>query len=244
LAAHSHKQSSAEVHEPQNGDRAVFWDARNPLGYANRTGAYKTGIEWSFIRGHLPRPPASVLDIGGGSGRFALRLMNEGFALTVADKDAPSLRLLQERAGAHAPALICSDFRDATIPGVFEAAIAVECLENMPFADVLGRVRGLLKPQGVFVFTVLNRSSWRFGLRRLAGREEKGEFVERLSDYRSAWEQAGFEEVGTRGFMWTLLTVTSNSRLVPLFVGTERVLRLHSLVGQSPWVLIALRRTA
>jgi hypothetical protein len=31
---------------------------------------------------------------------------------------------------------------------------------------------------------------------------------------------------------------------VPLFVGAERLLRLHSLVGQSPWVLIALRRTA
>ncbi len=97
---------------------------------------------------------------------------------------------------------------------------------------------------GVFVFTVLNRSSWRFGVRRMAGREAKNEHVSTLNGYRAAWQEAGFEEQGLRGLMWTLLKVTSNSPLVPVFVGIENVLRLHSIAGQSPWLLVALRRTA
>ena len=202
MRRHSHEQPSTEDAEPQHDDRAVFWDAQNPLGYANQTGVYKTRVEWSFIRQHLPPAPAAVLDIAGGSGRFALPLTDEGYALTVVDKDAPSLRLLQERAGEKAPVVICSDFRDAKIPGAFDAAIAVECLENMPFADVLGRVRGLLKPQGVFAFTVLNRSSWRFG--PACRREGRGRRVRRaprrlpervgafgLRGGRSAWVHGG-----------------------------------------------------
>ncbi len=228
----------------QRGDHYVFWDPENPSGYGNRTGVYKTGVEWAFVRRHLPPTPARVLDIAGGSGRFALRLMREGYALTVNDVHEPSLRLLEKRAGEHRPALVHGGFLDTAIAGPFDAAMAMECLDRMPFPDVIRRVHGLLRPGGVFVFTVLNRSSWRFGVRRMAGREAKNEHVSTLNGYRAAWQEAGFEEQGMRGLMWTLLKVTSNSPLVPVFVGIENVLRLHSIAGQSPWLLVALRRTA
>jgi SAM-dependent methyltransferase len=203
---------------------------------------YKTRVEWDFIRRHLPPAAASVLDIGGGSGRFAMRLMRDGYDVTVNDRDAPSLRLLEERARAYTPVLVHGDFLQTPLPGPFDAAIAVECLENMPFNEVLRRVHAILRPEGIFVFTVLNRSSWRFALRRIVGRDEEGEYVERLSAYRKTWQQADFETLESRGFMWTLQTVTSNSPLVPVFTTLERVLRLNSFVRQSPWVLIALRR--
>lgn len=226
------------------GGQYVLWDPENPAGYGNRTGVYKTRVEWDFIRRHLPPAPAKVLDIAGGSGRFALRLIREGYALTVNDVHGPSLRLLEERAGERRPTIVHGGFLSSDIVGPFDAAIAIECLDRMPFDEAIRRVHGLLRPGSVFVFTVHNRSSWRFGGRRLVGREDKTEFVSRLSEYRSEWRKADFDEVGMRGLMWTALTVSSNSPLVPIFVGVESLFRLHALVGQSPWILVALRRNA
>lgn len=235
--------NNAQPHQ-QRSEEFVFWDPENPSGYGNRTGVYKTRVEWDFVQRHLPPVPARILDIAGGSGRFALRLLRQGYALTVNDMHEPSLRLLEKRAGDYPPATIHGAFLDTTIAGPFDAAIAMECLDRMPFPAVIQRAHSLLRPGGIFVFTVLNRSSWRFGIRRMVGREDKNEFVSRLSEYRLAWQNAGFEELATRGLMWTLLTVTSNSPLVPVFVGVERLLRLHSIASQSPWLLVALRRKA
>jgi SAM-dependent methyltransferase len=235
------ESSSAHL---QPGDQHVLWDTENPSGYRNRTGLYKTRLECDFIRHYLPPTPAQVLDIGGGCGRFALKLGRMGYTLTVNDLHEPSLRLLHERAGEDRPKTVHGGFLTSEIKGTFDAALAIECLEHMPFDAVLRRVHDLLRPGGVFVFTVLNRSSWRFYLRRVAGRDSENESVAGFGEYKAEWRQAGFDEVAIRGFMWTLLTVSSNSTLVPFFVRVEDLFRLHAYLGQSPWLLVALRRGA
>ena len=49
---------------------------------------------------HLPRPPARVLDCGGGPGRYAIELARRGYQVTLYDLSAGCLRLAREKAAA------------------------------------------------------------------------------------------------------------------------------------------------
>ena len=202
---------------------------------------YKTRVEYEFVRAHFPPAPARVLDIAGGSGRFALPLLRDGYDVTVNDINPPSLYLLQKRCPDLPVSLLPGDFLKVDVPGRFDGALAMECLEHLPFEQVLSRVRDLLKPGGVFVFTGLNSGSWRFFARHMLGRDVPGEHVMKAREYCSACDKLGFDVLAMRGLMWTPFTVTSNSPLVPVFANLERVLGLSAIHLQSPWLLIAAK---
>ena len=53
-----------------------IWDINT--GYATKGGKYKTEREISFIKKHMPDRKTKILDIGGGSGRFAIPLTQMG----------------------------------------------------------------------------------------------------------------------------------------------------------------------
>jgi len=222
-------------------DGGVFWDLTNPLGYANRMGSYKTKVEYEFIRAHLPTAPARVLDIGGGVGRFADKLQNDGHDVTVNDIDPRSLRVLRERLQP-CPKTLPGDLLSIDATEKFDCALAIECLENMPFKQAIARIHSLLNPGGVVVFTVLNSGSWRFAARRILGRTLAIEYVMTSRAYFEACLGSGFEILAMRGLMWMPFVVNSNSFLVPLFENVERCFRLSSIHPQSPWLLIAARR--
>lgn len=67
---------AVEQRAPSEKQSPVYWDVTNPMGYAKRMGSYKTRIEYEFMPTHIPSAPARVLDIAGGSGRFATKLLN------------------------------------------------------------------------------------------------------------------------------------------------------------------------
>lgn len=50
------------------------------------------------VRAHLPPAPCSILDIGGGPGRYAIELVRLGHAVTLLDVSSLSLKLAQEKA--------------------------------------------------------------------------------------------------------------------------------------------------
>jgi S-adenosylmethionine-dependent methyltransferase len=54
---------------------------------------------------HLPPPPASVIDVGGGAGHQALRLAERGYHVVLADPSDEMLRRAAERLGAVDPAI-------------------------------------------------------------------------------------------------------------------------------------------
>lgn len=54
------------------------WDVSDPLAYNNKMGHYKTKIENDFILKYLTKGCNTILDIGGGSGRFAIPIYNLG----------------------------------------------------------------------------------------------------------------------------------------------------------------------
>ena len=227
---------------PSESQCAVLWDLTNPIGYANRMGSYKTRIEYDFIRSHFPPAPARVLDIGGGSGRFATKLLNDRYEVTVNDIHPPSLHTLEERCFDAKPKLLLGDFLKIDISSQFDCALAIECLDRIPFEQAIARVQTLLRRDGIFVLTVLNSASWRFAARRMLGRAPEIEYVMDTRRYVEACAAAGFEVLALRGLMWMPLAVNSNSRLVPLFENMERTFRLFTMYSQSPWLLIAARR--
>src|SRR5512136_1540070 len=47
---------------------------------------------------YLPRPPARVLDCGGGPGRYAIELARQGYQVVLFDLSAGNLALAQEEA--------------------------------------------------------------------------------------------------------------------------------------------------
>ena len=71
------------------------------------------GREWQRLQRHrtefavtmrameefLPPPPAAVLDIGGGPGRYAIELTRRGYDVTLVDLSAECLAMAQEKAG-------------------------------------------------------------------------------------------------------------------------------------------------
>jgi S-adenosylmethionine-dependent methyltransferase len=50
------------------------------------------------LRDHLPPPPAAVLDVGGGPGRYAIELARCGYDVTLADISERELELASQKA--------------------------------------------------------------------------------------------------------------------------------------------------
>jgi len=46
----------------------------------------------------LPRPPYSVLDVGGGPGRYSIELARQGYSVTLLDISGENLRLARQKA--------------------------------------------------------------------------------------------------------------------------------------------------
>ncbi|MBI5289236.1 MAG: class I SAM-dependent methyltransferase [Chloroflexi bacterium] len=64
---------------------------------------------------YLPPPPARVLDIGGGPGRYAIELAQRGYDVTLADISAAELALAQHMAserGVRISSFVKADARD------------------------------------------------------------------------------------------------------------------------------------
>src|SRR5206468_1477681 len=107
---------------------------------------------------------------------------------------------------------------------------------------VFAKVASLLASGSPFVFTGLNGASWRHRLHELRS-ERRAYNVSDVAGYASALQRSGFDVVEVAGFMWMPFGVTSNSAGVPLAALVERALLLSRWTSQSPWLLVAAKRT-
>ncbi len=97
---------------------------------------------WPFVRGQLPDPPATVVEIGCGPlGGFVPRLRAAGYQATGIDPEAPE-GAEYERAG----------FESYEMTGAANAIVACTSLHHVGDLDnVLGRVRRSLAPGGAVI---------------------------------------------------------------------------------------------
>lgn len=207
-------------------------------------GRYKTAKELAFLRRHLSGSQLSVLDIGGGSGRFALPLAGDGHRVTVVDISREALDQLAHHGHPNVRTMH-GDFGSANLETKFDAAVAMESLyyfTDHSFRDLFSRVRDHLKPGALFAFMQINSQSWRYQLHKLRGTNRFPYKVTGPDTYVSELRNAGFSVIGIEGFVWMPFGATSNSRAVPVFAALERALGLGRWITQSPWLLIAARR--
>ena len=115
----------------------------------------------------LPRPPAEVVDAGGGTGQLAVPLARLGYRVTVVDTSAAMLATCAQRAADESPELaerIVTVQGDAVeLPALLGAASqdAALCHEVITCVDdaaaVLGALAEVLRPGGVLSLTFGNR---------------------------------------------------------------------------------------
>ncbi len=221
------------------------WDIENPKGYANAMGRYKTDKELAFVLDHVIGEQKHILDLGGGSGRFAIPLADRGHHVTVVDISEDALRRLRRRNRSRI-SIHCADFLVHTFERQFDMVLAIESIQyftSVSLEALFTKIHSTLLPGGRFVFTELNSRSWRYALHTLRERKRLHEKVAAPEEYKTALRDVGFELLSMEGFVWMPFTVSSNSRLVPLFESIEHALHLNRWIAQSPWLLIAAARS-
>lgn len=145
---------------------------------ATQMGQYLTLREWGFIQKVFERHgfPLLLLDVGGGDGRFAVRLSSFGVHSIILEYDpVPILELITR--GCCKPVVLGDGNHLPFKDDFFDAVMAIEvsaCTSRSHLTGFLAQVHQALKPKGWMLLTTHNVVSM-IGLERLI----------RSSNYRS-----------------------------------------------------------
>jgi len=147
-----------------------------------------------FAGGHLPPPPARVLDVGCGQGELTTALSVAGYDVLGIDPLAPS--------GERFRRLKLEDLDDSER---FDAVVAGFSLHHMSDLDAaIDKIAGLLPAGGVllvneFAWDRLDDTTldWLYGQRRALAAAGHGEAPSSQEALRSEWEA---EHLGLHGF--------------------------------------------
>ena len=177
-----------------------------------RRSAARTAVVWEAVRQVLEAPGsfyedrARIIDIGGGTGGFAVRLAGLGHRVTVVDPSPDALAALGRRAAeSDVTDLVTGvqgDLADlADLPALDEPADLVLChgvLEVVPDpAAALATLREVLRPGGTLSLLVAQRHA------AVIARALAGHFQQAL-----AMLEAGYHETGRSGRRFTRDEVT------------------------------------
>lgn len=100
--------------------------------YGTLRGRVRTHVIACHLREHLPRPPAALVDVGGGAGNQSIPLARDGYQVAIVDPSAAMLAKAQARLESE-PAEVASRVRLVQA----SAAEARHALGGMRFAGVL-----------------------------------------------------------------------------------------------------------
>jgi SAM-dependent methyltransferase len=205
---------------------------------------YRLEREMAFIRQYACAAPmpTRTLDAGCGGGRVSLALLQAGLRVVGSDRDAEVLSIFRRRC-AEAPAVSGDLIQQPFADNCFDCAVAIQCVEYVDHQKFLVEMNRLLRPGGLLIFDTINRHSYKWHLKRRAGRHldlpsanlSCQEIIGALTDY-------GFDVEGVRGYGWPPFPHESNNRLVKAAVWLEKRLRLENLHSISPKVIIAARK--
>lgn len=216
-----------------------LWDITNPKGYNNRAGYYKTRKEIEFVRKFI-FTSINILDIGGGSGRISLPLIEDNNNhLTVIDINWEALNILSAR--NNFVKIIHGDFEKTNLIEKFDLILAIEVLGYMTnIRGVFKKIYDLLNKNGIFIFTITNTNSWRFYLRKMKKHTDYTYIS--LNDLYKTIDAIGFKIERMEGFNWMPFRVNSDMFLVDWFSKLEETLSLGKIITQSPCILVSVKK--
>lgn len=135
----------------------------------------------------LPAAPATILDIGGGTGAMAGRLQSLGYAVEMLTPSEVQVGIAREALGDKVP-VHCARLEDFSSAQRFDVCLFSESFQYVPLDQSLPKVADLLEDGGRVVIADCFRSDG-FG----GGREVGG--GHRYSAFLAATERHGFEVV-------------------------------------------------
>jgi 2-polyprenyl-3-methyl-5-hydroxy-6-metoxy-1,4-benzoquinol methylase len=219
------------------------WDRFDVKSYNNKVGKYKFSRIWEFINQYPISEKDNVLDIAGGSGRFAIPLFEKTGNITVLDVNREAIDILKKY--NENIRTINADFNKINIEEKFSIVLCIEALNVFPDTSAFfDKVNDLLSVNGRFIFTYSNPQSWRFYMRKVM-RHWKGYTSYYETNYKTLFnllENKGWVVEKVDGMNWIPLKLSSNSIWVDFFIKIERIFRLNRWLSQSPWLLISVRK--
>jgi ubiquinone/menaquinone biosynthesis C-methylase UbiE len=225
-----------------------YMQSKNELYYpdiANSTvmGKYLTKKEQELINAILEKEylhDLLLLDIGGGSGRFAIPLNSKGINVVVLDSSANALELLKNKQRN------ISSFRGdgeklPFKPNTFDIVIVIETIEHIVNKEgFLEECNKVLKEEGILIITMLNKLSYK--MLHPNRRKRPNFYWATYNKFTNLLRSKGFNIEKSFGFNWVPANRHSNSLLIPYFAALENLLRLKYLPFVSPWVIISARK--
>ncbi len=216
-------------------------------------GRYSTQVEGSFVEEslmlHLAKP-AVIFDAGGGTGRFAIPLYQNGYRVIVEEVNPLPLQILRHREPMIPVILLDSKAKHFPIK---EASVdCILCIENdsLVLSEwFFSECNRILRNNGIIIFTLLNRLSYKGFYKKFILREDYSKHPWKKSHYTTSFRRiklrlknAGFKLAKAKGFYWLPVSRESNNRLVPYFALVERLLHLDLLSFLSPRIIIEGRK--
>lgn len=243
--------SSVTTERASTPNSEYYWDCAN----ATAMGQYLTRVEWSFIEQSLREYPGiqTILDIGGGSGRFAMPLHEAGYKVVVTEVNPLPLSITRRRVPQLGCILTANGDTTRTLPLRDASLDCVLCIEVFALIDdgdrFFAECHRVLREGGLLIIAAENRFSYKGFLKKQVLQEDKGpsnwvkhSYASNLGQILSRLRNAGFQVQRVRGFNWAPATRVSNSRLVSLGTSLERMLFLDRAASLSPWTLTLAQR--
>ena len=129
---------------------------------SERRGATRTAVVWDALRPALEGSACNVVDIGGGTGGFAVRVAEAGHRVTVVDPSPDALAALARRArevgvdvAGHQGDV--SGLLDVVGPESADLVLCHGLLEVVDAGDALATIRKVLRPGGTVSILVAQR---------------------------------------------------------------------------------------
>lgn len=125
-------------------------------------GSVRTAVVWDALEDALAGGPRDVVDLGGGTGGFAVRLAESGHRVRVVDPSPDALAALARRAGEASLEVTglqgdVSDLLEVVGAASADVVLCHGVLEVVDPAAALARVAEVLRPGGVLSLVVGQR---------------------------------------------------------------------------------------
>ena len=201
-----------------------------------KMGKYLTNLETDFISRSidLSKENITVMDVGAEAGRFSLLAANS--KATVVSVDVNSYALKRLKLKTKKVNIIQADARYLPLKDeVFDVVFMIEVLDYIPeLEQALTECNRTLKPNGSSILSFGNKSSLKAKLKAMQGKSYRHSYKKVMQ----CLSKAGFMVKRKRGYSWLPFGRTSQSGLVPVLSGCERIFGLRRVVRFSPWVII------